>query len=47
MSRTTLSAALDLLERSGVTEARLMGGEPTLHPDFSSVVQMVLERACA
>ena len=44
MSRETLTAALDLLERSGIHEARLLGGEPTLHPDFPSMVELILQR---
>lgn len=37
-------AALDFLERSGITEVRLLGGEPTLHPDFGAIVDMVVSR---
>ena len=32
-------ALLELLGRSGVDEARLVGGEPTLHPEFPSLVK--------
>lgn len=37
-------AALDFLMRSGIPEARLLGGEPTLHPDFDRMVDMVAAR---
>jgi len=35
---------LDFLEASGVSIVSLVGGEPTLHPDFTSIVQLSLER---
>jgi hypothetical protein len=36
--------ALAFLERSGVTEARILGGEPTEHPDFAHFVTLALAR---
>jgi hypothetical protein len=44
MSVATFQKALDFLERSGIGEARLLGGEPTLHPEFPRLVEMALER---
>ena len=37
-------AALDLLQRSAVMEARLLGGEPTLHPEFPRMVAEIVSR---
>jgi hypothetical protein len=34
MSRNTFLSVLDFLKRSGINQVRLLGGEPTLHPDF-------------
>lgn len=36
--------ALDLLERSAINETRLVGGEPTLHPDFPALLERVQQR---
>jgi radical SAM protein with 4Fe4S-binding SPASM domain len=44
MSVATFQKALDFLQRSGIGEARLLGGEPTLHPEFPRLVAMALER---
>ena len=38
-------ARLDFLERSGIKEVRLIGGEPGLHPQFSKLVQEAEKRA--
>jgi MoaA/NifB/PqqE/SkfB family radical SAM enzyme len=40
----TFRKALDYLERSGLKQVRLLGGEPTLHPDFASFVSSALDR---
>ena len=37
-------AALDFLVRSNIAEARLLGGEPTIHPGFDGIVDRVLAR---
>ena len=44
MSVGTFERALDFLTRSGIEEARLLGGEPTLHPQFPRLGDMALER---
>jgi hypothetical protein len=44
MPLPVFAAALDFLERSGIPEVRLLGGEPTLHPDFGRIVDMVVSR---
>jgi sulfatase maturation enzyme AslB (radical SAM superfamily) len=40
----TFEKALDYLERSGLRQARLLGGEPTLHPNFISFLNKALDR---
>lgn len=44
MSRETFAQALDFLERSGIGQARLLGGEPTMHPQFREFAEMALAR---
>lgn len=44
MPLARVDSVLDFLVESGVGEARLLGGEPTLHPDFERIVDRVLER---
>ena len=44
MSLRTFGRALDFLERSGIRDARLLGGEPTLHPEFPRLAELALGR---
>jgi MoaA/NifB/PqqE/SkfB family radical SAM enzyme len=44
MSRENLRKVLGFLERSGDRELRLLGGEPTLHPEFRGIVEEALAR---
>ncbi len=43
MSLTVFQRSLDLLVRSGVNEVRLLGGEPTLHPEFITLLNLALK----
>jgi hypothetical protein len=44
MSWETFENALDYLERSDISQVKLLGGEPTLHRDFARMVDRALER---
>ena len=44
MPLTTFGQALDFLDRSHMDEVRLLGGEPTLHPEFCQLVDQAMER---
>lgn len=39
-----IRAVMDLLERGGERELRLLGGEPTLHPEFIPIVEEAIGR---
>lgn len=42
MSRQNFQWCLDFLHRSGVKEVKLLGGEPTLHPELPALIEMAL-----
>ena len=44
MSLQTFGRALDFLERSEIEQLRLLGGEPTLHPEFPIFIKQALDR---
>jgi MoaA/NifB/PqqE/SkfB family radical SAM enzyme len=44
ITQETFAQRLDWLSSSNMDEARLIGGEPTLHPDFPELVQMAVQR---
>ena len=44
MSRDDLRKVMDFMERSDDPQLRLLGGEPTLHPDFIDIVKEALTR---
>ena len=44
MSLALIDSAMDFLERSGERELRLLGGEPTRHPEFETIVRRALDR---
>jgi hypothetical protein len=44
MSVELFARALDFIERSGIDRVRMLGGEPTLHPDFCQLFAMALAR---
>jgi len=44
MPSETFDKALDFLLRSGIEQARLLGGEPTLHPEFIRLAESALRR---
>jgi len=42
MSLEDFKWLIDFSKRSGVYEVRLIGGEPTLHPQFLEIIQELL-----
>jgi hypothetical protein len=44
LSLEAFQARLEFLERSGMEQVRLLGGEPTLHPQFVDIVELVRAR---
>jgi len=44
MAESMFDQSLDYIEKSGIRQARLLGGEPTLHPDFQKLIHKILDR---
>ncbi len=44
MSLAQYDDLLDFLDRSGIDQVRLLGGEPTLHPQFDILIQKARAR---
>lgn len=44
MSLSTFHESLDFLSRSGITQVRILGGEPTVHSRFTELVQAAFDR---
>ena len=44
MNLETFSTWLDFLAASGIHEIRLIGGEPTLHPQLADLLQLASQR---
>lgn len=44
LSLESFEDRLDFLDRSGIDEVRLIGGEPSLHPRFGDLVRRAVER---
>lgn len=44
MTNETFLSALDFLQRSGMTQVRLLGGEPTLHPRITEFLEEIQKR---
>ena len=44
MDWTVFCTALDFIQRSTIDSVRILGGEPTLHPQFERMVEEVFSR---
>ena len=47
MDETEVRSWLDFTMKAGITELRLLGGEPTIHPNFADFVKVGREAGCS
>jgi len=46
MQLPTVLAAIEVFQDRGITDFRLIGGEPTIHPEFEAICHAILSAGC-